>query len=267
MNWNKEKIEYLLKDKWFGPSPLFLEQTESTNTYAKELCRQGFPHGTVIITEFQTHGRGRLRRKWFSPPGLSILMSVLLSPVSTNIIPAAFNFIATLSVVETANQATSFKAEIKWPNDVLADNKKICGVLSEGCALEANSGMVIVGIGINVNQSLEDIPLELRNTATSLKILEGHDFSREEVLSTVLEKIKTYYDRVQQKGTKSIYHRWLKNCRTPGKQVRIADGARTLYGIVDRIDENGVLYIRTSDNQEIQVVAGDLEYEISASIK
>ncbi|MCL5019619.1 MAG: biotin--[acetyl-CoA-carboxylase] ligase [Patescibacteria group bacterium] len=259
--WNKDNVSALIKNKWFDTLPLFLESVESTNTYTKELCRNGSIHGTVVVAERQTQGRGRMQRNWFSPPGVGIWMSVLLIPPSSQSMPAALNYVATLSVIETINKINPVAGEIKWPNDVLIRDKKICGVLLEKCSDARRNDMVVVGIGINVNQTLSDFPPELQDTVTSLKIINGCEFSREETLVMILENIKKYYAMIRNDGIGAVYQQWLKHCSTPGKNVRIAMKSQSVYGIAERIDETGKLFLRTSDGQRLQIVAGDLEYE------
>ncbi|MEM2676119.1 MAG: biotin--[acetyl-CoA-carboxylase] ligase, partial [Candidatus Bathyarchaeia archaeon] len=181
-----EKVQESLKTKFFGKYIFFSHEVNSTNDWAKELAELGAPEGTVAIAETQTAGRGRIGRKWHSPKGglwFSITLKPNLKPSET----VKLVFLAGLAVAETLRELCGLKAETKWPNDVLVDGRKVCGILSEMKTVGEKVDYVVVGVGINANINVEkELPPELRETATSLKAMLGKEISMENLFKGLL---------------------------------------------------------------------------------
>ena len=178
-----------------GREILVFEETDSTNDLAARAGRDGVAEGIVFFAESQRAGRGRLGRRWVSPPGRNLLFSVLLRPA---VVPAErwpeLTFCAALAVAETAERFAGRAARVKWPNDVLLDGRKVAGILLEAHHAPG-AGFVVVGIGLNVLQRAEDFPPELRERAGSLAMLGAGEPSRREVAAFVLERLDEHYRR------------------------------------------------------------------------
>ena len=187
------------EDTVIGREILVFEETDSTNDLAARAGQDGVSEGLVIFAESQRAGRGRLGRKWVSPPGRNLLCSILLRPAAVPVERwPELTFCAALAVAETAERFTGLPARIKWPNDVLLAGRKVAGILLE-CHHGQAPGFVVVGIGLNVLQKAEDFPPELRDRAGSLAMLrtDGNapDLERQVVATSLLERLEVHYAR------------------------------------------------------------------------
>lgn len=252
-----EKFLLLIADKWFGPKPIFLTEVDSTNTYLKKLWKQGYPPGTTVIADCQTGGKGRMGRRWFSPPGMGIWLSVLFPSIDRQNWAAVLMYMAALSVLEAVDRFIGESGQIKWPNDILVNGKKLCGMLAEGVMRNGKSDNIIMGIGINVNHQPADFPEEIFETATSLKMINGHTHSREEFLVSLLENINSYFALAMENGGGIILERWKKRCGTIGKSVSLGANSSQIYGVAESVSPAGTLLIRTAEGKLMEVTAAD----------
>ena len=165
--------ELLVAKGWDWRLPLFLEKVDSTNSYLRRFHTRGYGEGSIVCAETQISGRGRLGRSWFSPPGAGIWVSVLLEPAAGMSGNVYFVQAGALSALEIIENATGRTGELKWPNDILFSGRKIAGILAESIFTQGAITMIVLGIGINANQALEDFPPNLREKATSCKIEAG----------------------------------------------------------------------------------------------
>lgn len=164
---------------------------DSTNNKGKEIGLKA-KEGTIILAEEQTKGKGRLGRSWHSTKGKDILMSIVLKP---NITPSNIHKITLIGIaaVNRAIKDMKIDSQIKWPNDIIIDGKKVAGILTEASSRSNKINYIILGIGINVNSNIEDIPKELQNKSSSLKILKGSDIDKEKLIRDVLHRFREYY--------------------------------------------------------------------------
>ncbi len=247
-----------LSAKVIGQRIVCLDVTDSTNTQAKRLGREGTSEGTVVLAEMQTGGRGRLERSFFSPRGKGLWFSVLLRP---SFPPAEAPKCTLLAAVAVAMAMERFglRAGIKWPNDILHDGKKLTGILTEMSVSAGKIDFVVIGIGINVNIAEEEFPAELREIATSLSVMKGEEISRIAFLQAVLEEIEVLYLRMQREGFAPILKQWKKYSATLGKEVRVIGmGDRESFcGTAVDLDEDGMLLVRTGEGIR-KVLAGDV---------
>ena len=184
---SRSEVLSRLKTKWAGQQLFYLEETGSTNIDAKRYAEEGEPHGTTVIAEKQNAGRGRRGKYWESPPGSAIYMTIMLKPDFAPDKASMLTLVMALSVAEAITEATGLQAGIKWPNDVVVNKKKVCGILTELNVETDYIRHVVIGVGINVNNGApEEFPEEIRETATSLRIEAGTPFSRAELLERVL---------------------------------------------------------------------------------
>ena len=236
-------------------------ETGSTNVDLAARARQGELPGTVLITDHQSAGRGRQGRTWTAPPGSGIAMSILVRP--NDIDPSRWTWLsllAGLAVADGVRRAAKLPAVLKWPNDVLINDRKFCGILSE--RVDTSEGPAcVVGIGINVGLAEDELPVP---TATSLAIAarERGDVqpSRTAVIATVLAAFELLYGRweAQAGSDASLAASYIERCETIGRQVRVLLSAeRSVEGIADRIDEDGRLVVRTNSGSAVYG-AGDV---------
>ncbi|MGB9671753.1 MAG: biotin--[acetyl-CoA-carboxylase] ligase [Candidatus Bathyarchaeales archaeon] len=207
---NVDKIQEGLQTKKFGKTIILLRKVDSTNNFAKKLARYGAFEGTVVVAEEQTAGRGRHKRKWFSPKG-GLYFSVILRPKFKVNEAVGIVVAAGLAVVKVLSENYGLKVEAKWPNDVLLDGKKVCGILTEVNSIGEKVNYVVVGMGINVNSIIaEDFPEELQPIATSLKEKLKKKVALEPLLKRCLEKFEEIYEAYGKLGFQSIMAEWMK---------------------------------------------------------
>ena len=197
-----------LQTRSLGRNIFFSHAVDSTNNLAKKLAEIGACEGTVAIAEMQTAGRGRLDREWISPRG-GLWFSIILKPKLRVAEAVKLVFVAGLAVVEVLHELYSLKAETKWPNDVLVNGKKICGILAEMNTTRETLNYVVVGVGVNANFDAEKtFPESLRDVATSLEDELGKKIKLEELFKALLERLKSCYDLFTEKGSAPILTKW-----------------------------------------------------------
>jgi len=254
-----EKIQQGLKTQFMGKKLFYFKDTPSTNDIAKELASTGAEAGTVVISEKQSNGRGRLSRRWISPEG-GLWFSIILKPrIKPNEL-FKLTFLTAVVVVRTLRKQFKLNAQIKWPNDVLINGKKVCGILSE--LITNPSGFissVIVGIGINANIDLNILPNHLRSAVTSLDSELNKEIDREAFLCTLLLEFENYYHLLIDRGFDSILEEWKEfNCIL-NAYVEIASLDRTIKGQAVDIAKDGALLIKLENGSVQRVVVGDVK--------
>ena len=247
----------LLADALLGGNILYHEETRSTNEDAKAAADAGAPDGTLVVTEFQGTGHGRLARGWFCPKGEGVLFSVILRP--TSFLPQEAPKCTLLAAVAVARAIRSLGLDvgIKWPNDILADGKKLVGILTEMSAEMERIHYIVIGIGINVNIMADEFTPDIRDTATSLAILAGHAVDRRQLLVAILREMETLYRAVQDEGFAPVFDAWRALSVTLGQDVRVLGVGETFEGRAADIDETGALLVDTSEGRR-RVLAGDV---------
>jgi len=241
-----------LKTSFIGQRVLYYPSVDSTMEVARQEARQGAVEGTVIVAGEQTGGRGRLKRAWLTPAG-NIALSIIFYPKVSYL--TSLIMLASLAVVHSIESATGLKPQIKWPNDVLIGDKKVCGILIENDVQGNVVNYSITGIGINANLRLADFP-EIQTTATSLSDELGREISRLNVIRHLLGEIERYYLALS--AGESIYEEWRDRLVTPGKRVRVTAGETTYEGIAESVTRDGSLSLRGSDGSLTRIVAGDV---------
>jgi len=252
----QEQLSLLLQTTFIGKKIIYLDKANSTSDIAKEKALSE-DEGTVVIAEEQTKGRGRLGRHWDSPPGTGIWMSIILKP---NIRPhEAYQITqaAAVAVVKSIEEVTNLAAGIKWPNDIIINHKKVCGILTEMSSEPDRVNYIILGIGVNVNADLKDIPPYLQNKATSLKEEYGKKISRERLIVTLLKNIeKIYYDFVEN-GFSAVIDDCRRYSVLLGEEITITQMDRVYKGEAFDIREDGVLLVRTLEGI-VELISGDV---------
>jgi BirA family biotin operon repressor/biotin-[acetyl-CoA-carboxylase] ligase len=227
----------------------YFPEIGSTMDAARELAKKGAGEGTIVIAEAQTRGRGRLSREWLSPEG-GIYFTLVLRPRISPAYAPRINLMASIAVAATIRKLFGLKAELKWPNDVLIEGKKVCGILAEMDAEMDVVNFVNVGIGINANTSIP----QFEKTATSLRDALGMEISRKEFLSVLLVEIGRQQPLLMKAN---LLDEWKKLSVTLNKDVRIVAPGEVIVGRAIDIDTTGALIIRERDGTLKKTMAGD----------
>lgn len=242
---------------WIGKEIIHKEITGSTNLDIKELAMNGAEEGTVVCADMQTAGRGRRGRNWVSEKGDGLLFSLLLRPDIAPDKASQITLLMALAVTKVLRESYGFAAMIKWPNDIVVNNKKVCGILTEMYPDADGKYFVIVGCGINVGQ--KEIPNDLRGVATSLFLESNVVLSTEELLQGVLAEFEQHYDRFLQNETLETfadeYNTWLISL---DKEVRVLDPKGEFAGISKGINDKGELLVQLADGSITEVYAGEV---------
>ena len=251
-NLSSASITNNLDTRFIGQRVIYYPSLTSTMEVAKREAQQGAAEGTIIIADEQTAGKGRLKRLWLSPRG-SIALSVILYPDMAYL--PSLVMLASLAVVHSIEAVTGLKAQVKWPNDVLINGKKVCGILVEGEVRRNIVDYTILGIGVNVNLRLADFP-EILPIATSLSDEWGREVSRLELVRRLLVEIERLYLALPAGG--SIYEQWRDRLVTLGKRVSVTWCKTRYEGIAESVARDGSLLLRHSDGSLTKIVAGDV---------
>lgn len=256
---NEAAIMPFLKTKALGRKLIHVNETESTQLIAHQLVHET-AHGTVVVAESQTAGRGRMMREWDSAKGKGIWMTVILKPDVQPYQTPQFTLVAAVAVVNAINKLyPAVDAKIKWPNDLLINGKKCTGILTEMVAETDRVHGLLIGIGINVNQRLSDFPEEIQLIATSLALEVGEQLNRAELLAEILYYLEHYSDHYVQHGFSRLKGLWEEASVTIGKQIRATTLREVIEGKAIGITENGVLQIALSNGDVKEVYSADIE--------
>ena len=280
---SKAEIESLMKTKWAGHPVIYHDQVDSTNTQAKRLgedlasggnmtfsgnlassgndtfgeAKVGAGHGTLVVADLQTAGKGRRGRSWESPSGASIYMSILLRP---DILPdraPMLTLVMAQSVAEAVRELTGAEVGIKWPNDIVLNGKKICGILTEMSAEIDYINYVVIGVGVNVNTP--DFPEMLVNTATSLKIELGQSVKRSALIAAVMKRFEENYETFIRTGDLSgMQERYNSLLVNRNRDVRVLEPGHEYNGRALGINSIGELLVEKEDGTTAEIFAGEV---------
>lgn len=231
-------------------------EVSSTQEIGKRLARKDANDGTVVVAKSQTSGRGRKKRKWFSPEG-GLYISIILKP---DILPAQAPVISLLTGVAVAKairKIANFDAELKWPNDIKIDGKKVGGILLEISAETDQVSWMVIGIGVNINNDLTSLSKDIKKQATSLSEKYGDSISRLSFLKKLLQTFEKLYLSFEKDGSGPILEEWRKLSSTLGSHVHISDGEEIEGTAVD-VDDDGALVLKLGDENRRRILAGDV---------
>lgn len=252
----KEEILSTLNTRFFGRSIHTFESIDSTNTFARGLDRNSAPHGSVVIADEQTSGRGRLQREWIATKGMNLLFSVVLYPEFHMEKIALLPLIGSLAVADAVDAVTGLSTTCKWPNDVLIDHRKVCGMLLESASGSSGIEKVILGIGINVNQT--DFPEGLLHKATSLRNECGKEIDRVAILAAVLAELENRYEQLAHFPSGQLLNDWKMKALLFGKKITVLESEFSYSAVAFDIAEDGGLIIQTEDGGKKKIFAGDV---------
>jgi BirA family biotin operon repressor/biotin-[acetyl-CoA-carboxylase] ligase len=232
-------------------------RTDSTNSDALALAADGAPHGTVVLAEEQTSGRGRLGRSWYSERSTGIYCSVILRPPLAPAAAPSLSLMAGLAAQVAVSSSTGLRVDIRWPNDLLINAKKVCGILTEMSAEVDRLHAVVIGLGINVNHT--EMPAELSTIATSLCIEGGRPYSRIHLLALLLKELDRHYRLLLERGSAEIAERWAAvSTYARGKRIRIRTTSGEYEAITAGLDPTGALRIRRDDGAEESLISAEV---------
>jgi len=253
----ESEIQSRLHTNWVGSQISCYDVIDSTNEAAKRAAEQGGIHGALFLAEQQNFGKGRRGRNWVSPPKTGIWMTILLRPKLEPSYASMLTLLAAFSMSKAIEKAADVKTEIKWPNDIVVNGKKVCGILTEMSAEMEWIHYVVIGLGTNVN--IKDFPEELEKKATSLMREAGKQVKRVPIICAFLEQFeKDYESFMEEKNLSGIleqYNERLVNC---GRNVQVLDPAGEYTAMAKGIDRYGALLVETEKGEKVAITSGEV---------
>lgn len=245
-----------LRTKTMGKDIRVFPEVASTNTLAMELAGQGAAEGTVVVAETQTGGKGRLGRKWVSPKG-NLYLSVILRPnIPTHKAPL-ITLMGAVAVASAIRTTCGLEAGIKWPNDVLISGRKVCGLLTEMSAEQDRIRHIVLGIGVDVNMELGELPPEVRSLTTTLAAEAAVKINRTALFQQVLRDLEHWYQKFLNNDA-DVLDEWKKLNMTIGNRVAVSGAGEALDGLAQGVDHEGRLIIKLDNDTLRAVAAGDV---------
>jgi len=257
-----EEIGDGLATRFLGRTVYYCDSVSSTNNLAKELAGQGAADGTLVVAEEQTGGKGRLGRQWCSAKYKGSFFSFILFPP---LMPQEANMVTLITAVAMASAVrdeTGVAAGIKWPNDLLVNGKKICGILTELSAEMERINYMVVGVGLNVNQEKNDFPEEVSASATSLKDQTGSNISRVKLVQAFLLEFEKWYLLALENGFAPVLARWKEMSVSLNCPVRIHNPNSSWDGWAEDIDSDGALLLRLPGGEIKRVISGEVSLRL-----
>lgn len=251
-----EEIQSRLHTEWMARNCVCLDCVDSTNNYAKKLAEEGAEHGTLVLAHEQTLGKGRRGRSWETERDVNVMMTLLLRPDIRPEHASQLTLLMALAVAQGIHRCTGLEAQIKWPNDVVVQGRKVCGILTEMNTEVDYINYVVIGTGINVNQ--EHFPEELEH-AGSLCTLLGADVSRAELTACVLEEMEALYEEfIKTEDLSTLYEAYNQLCVNCGREIRVLEPGNEYIGTTEGINEAGELVVKKEDGTKVCVYAGEV---------
>ncbi len=253
------KLKNELNTNYIGKEIHYFREVNSTNEVAKKLAREGAPEGTVVIAESQSRGKGRRGKKWISPLG-GAWMSIILRPNILPINAPQLTFTAGVAAAQTIKDEYGLDIGIKWPNDILIENKKVCGILTEISTEQDAVDYIITGIGIDANIDVDLLPQELRETTTSIKSELDHDISRMILVQKFLGNFEKMYDEFNKGNFQYILKKWRQFSKTIGREVEIRKGTEVIRGEAVGVNSKGALILELKEGNLKKIISGECRH-------
>ncbi len=254
---SREEILSAMNTKWAGHAVTYFDLTDSTNTQARILAEEGAPHGTLVVADKQDGGKGRRGRTWVSPAGEGIWMTILLRPEMNPVNASMLTLVMALAAEKGIRETTGQESLIKWPNDLVLNKKKICGILTEMSTDQMKIKYVLIGIGINVSQT--EFPDEIKATASSLYLESGEKIPRSRIIASIMAALEEYYDIfMKTEDMSGLIEEYNKRLVNLDNEVCILDPKGEFRGVATGINETGGLMVRLEDGSEKEVISGEV---------
>jgi len=254
-----EEVRERLTSTSIGRRLICLPETTSTNADAFRLADGGAEEGTTVIADAQLGGKGRRGRVWSSPAGVNLYCSVVLRPAILPHEAPQLTFLSAVAVARAIEGTTALKPEIKWPNDLLINGRKVAGLLNEMSAETDGINFVILGIGVNLNMTSGQFPADLRTPATSLLLEQGLPVNRAQFAATMLGELGRLYTDFLNNGFDPVREEWQRRCNANGREVVVSEaGVETARGTFDGIDGDGAMLVRSPVGTVERILCGDV---------
>ncbi|ENH97320.1 biotin [acetyl-CoA carboxylase] ligase [Gracilibacillus halophilus YIM-C55.5] len=257
---NASTIKWGLQTKWLGQTVVFEEVVDSTQDVAHKTAQKGAEHGTIVVTDKQLKGRGRRNRIWASDHAEGLWLSMILRPELSPFEASQFTLFTAVSLVETLQKLTGLTIHIKWPNDLYIRNRKVCGILTEMQAELESVNYIIIGFGLNVNQTEDHFTDAIRERSTSLSLESNRTWDRIQLLQAILEDFETNYYKYQQEGFSYIRKKWLHYAYKLGEEVKIITPHRSFFGIIDGISADGALIVLNENGEKEVIYSAEIHW-------
>ncbi|MCF7753552.1 biotin--[acetyl-CoA-carboxylase] ligase [Paenibacillus xylanexedens] len=254
-------LQLALDTTVFGRKAVLLTSTLSTQGDVLKLAEQGQAEGAVVIAEEQTGGRGRFGRQWFSPPGKGIWMSVLLRPDLPLQHTPQLTLLTGVAVCRAVRACSGADAGIKWPNDLLIDGRKVCGILLESTVEDHEVRYCIAGIGVDVNFDPEDYPEDLTTIATSLKMETGQSVDRTKLTAAILTELEQLYYLYQKEGFGVISALWEALSVSMNREITVTNPHGVIEGKAIGLDPSGALIVEKHDGEHTLIISGEISWK------
>lgn len=256
---SKNTLNWKLDTEWIGRKIIFEEELDSTQVLAKSLADQGAVHGTVVIADQQTSGKGTKGRSWHSPAGTGIWMSLIIRPEFGPREAAQLTLAAAVAITRVFRQ-NDIDASIKWPNDIYLGGKKLAGILTEMQAEQDYIQHIVLGIGININQTAAEIAPDIRDKATSLRIETDKEWKRQELIHLIWKEFEDVYSLYIKKGFHVIRNEWMQYALRLGHRVKATTPSTVFYAVFKGIGEDGELILENDDGSTQRLYSAELEW-------
>lgn len=254
-----EQIKKLLTTIWLGKNTVYFKELESTQQKAHLLAKDGAEHGTVILTNDQTKGKGRLGRTWYAEKGKGIWLSMILRPSFGYQLAPTITLVTALSIVETLEKLYGIKASIKWPNDVFIDGKKCAGILTEIHGEQDQIHYLIIGIGINTHKMEFVSRSEIEKIVISLEEKINQTPKRNELIIKLLEIFENNFERFVKEGFNPFFPLYNERLYGKGRKITVNQFAQRIEGTIIEVDPQGYLLLETDDRKIIKITSGDIQ--------
>lgn len=257
---SENTLRWGLHTEWLGKTIIHKTEVSSTQTLAHEAAQDGAKHGTVIIADEQTRGKGRMNRPWHSLKEKGIWISILLRPNMLPMLAPQLTLLTATVLADVIYEQMEVRPQIKWPNDILIDGKKMAGILTELQAEQDQIQYVIIGIGMNINQTKTDLPKEIQQKATSLRIETGTEWDLTQFTQQLLETFERNYTSYKENGFSEVKHKWESYGFKIGQPISIQTMNRQWKATFSGIADDGALLIKNDDGSVEKLYSAEIDW-------
>ena len=257
---SENTLQWGLRTDWLGGQIIHKTTVTSTQHVAHQLAREHAPHGTIVIADEQTEGKGRMNREWYSSKYKGVWMSIILRPKILPYLAPQLTLLTATVIAEVFAEKLGVTPQIKWPNDVLINQKKTAGILTEMQAEQDQIQYIVIGMGININQTIQDIPEELRDRATSLYIVTEQERSIKDVIQQILQTFEPAYDNYLANGFATARKKWGSFGFKIGQAIKINTLKKSWTAKFKGIAEDGALLIENTNGESQKLYSAEIDW-------
>lgn len=257
---SENTLKWGLKTEWLGKTIIHKDTTESTQFIAHQAAQEGAVHGTVVIADEQTKGKGRMNRQWHSAPNKGIWLSIILRPMLQPYLAAQLTLLTATVLADVIKEHVQVEPQIKWPNDILIDGKKTVGILTEMQAEQDQIQYVVIGMGINVNQTKEEMPEDIQHRATSLRIESGREWDIKTLIQQILPAFEKAYATYMESGFPPVKEKWESYGFKIGETIQIKTMQNEWQSEFLGIAEDGALIANDKNGKQVNLYSAEIEW-------